>query len=552
MKASELCHIAKNIYNLPYKSIMFDGHWGIGKSYEIERIFEDNPQSCIISLFGINNCQELFSKILFKLGSRNKTLEQVYKVTTPLGKAFLEHLGVNKAFVDTSKGLTLRLLKKLKDENYIIVFDDLERVGSNFNFEEFLGIVEELRQFSIKVILVANIEKFEGSHADIFSKYHEKVIDKIYKVDQLSSKIDWDNIGVDDSVFTERYIEYFRINNLRTIQKAEQFFKDVKIKIDEGKINIEDNFLMIIKKICYSIVVEDIEKYGKKEFEQKIKESEKTDKSSYSHDFYKMINGEFHSRVEQYYLNELRSDIFDSIIKMLAGYYKNSNGFNIECIEVGIDLYKKMGEKPNFFKSDDELKEMIEKLKKEFFDSSNFLEALKKADIILLWMDVLGIDSTRFFQKMQKALEKLIDDAIEKDVRIDEIHTMFSLENKKLKRDISNIFIIFEKKQFEKYISLIKQFENNNDYGSAYLTIKSISERTWNNIEENKFGELLGQEALPLGSISEEQWILFKELKNLFMQTDCKSKQWNEYIQNAKKKNKDDKVFLHRIRSIEE
>lgn len=552
MKANEIYHIAKNIYNLPYKSIMFDGHWGIGKSYEIGRAFEENSWSCIISLFGINNCQEIFSKLLFKLGSRNETVEQVYKVTTSLGKAFLEHMGVNKAFTDTSKGLTLKLLKKLKDENHIIVFDDLERVGSDFNFEEFLGIVEELLQFNgIKVILVANTNKFDEFNASVFSKYHEKVIDKIYKVDQLSNNITWNNIGIDDCLFAERYIEYFNIKNLRTIQKAEQFFKDVKIKIDEGKINIKDNFLLIIKKICYSIVVEDIEKHGEKEFEQKI-DNETSNKFSGSNIHYRMMLDEFHLRVGQYYLKELKGDIFDSIIKMLADYYKNSAGFDVEYIETGMNLYKKMGKKHNFFKSDDELKEMIEILQSEFSNSSNFLEAVKKADIILIWMEVLEIDSTVFFEKAQKVFEKLIDDAVEKDIQIDNAHTTFSLENEKLKKYISGVFIIFEEKQFEKYISFIRKFEKNNDYSNAYLTIKSMFEKSWNNIEENKFGELLNQESLPLGSISEGQWKFFKELKNLFTQTDCRRKQWDEYIQNAKKRNNDDKAFLNRMRSIEE
>lgn len=551
MKANEISCIAKSIYKLPYKSIMFDGYWGIGKSYEIERAFEDNSQSCVVSLFGINNCQEIFFKLLFKLGSRNETVEQVYKVTTSIGKAFLEHIGVNKAFTDTSKGLTLKLLKKLKDENYIIVFDDLERVGRNFNFEEFLGIVEELLQFNgIKVILVANTKKFDDSNVDVFSKYHEKVIDKIYKIDQISSNIAWGNIEVEDSLFAEKYIEYFNIKNLRTVQKAEQFFKDVKIKIDERKFNIENDFLLIIKKICYSIVVEDIEKYGEKEFKQKL-EQQASNKSPGSDFYYRSMLDDFHLRVGQFYLKELRGDIFDSIIKMLTDYYENNDGFYIECIEVGIGLYKKMGEKHNFYKSDNELKGMIENLQNEFSNSSYFLEAAKKADIILIWMEVLGIESTGFFEKAKKVLETLVDDIVEKDLQIDETHIMFSLENGKLKKYMHSIFILLDEKRFENYLSSIKQFENRGDYSNAYLTIKTMSERTWNSIEENKFGELLHEEALPLGSISEEHWRLFKELKDLFMQTDGRRKLWAEYMQNAKKNHKDDKAFLNRIRNIE-
>lgn len=96
--------------------------------------------------------------------------------------------------------------------------------------------------------MIANTSKFNDVNKDIYFKYHEKVIDKIYKIEEISSNIDWKHLEIEDPLFTEEYIENFNIKNLRTIQKAEQFFKDVKMEIDEGKIIIEDNFLYILKK----------------------------------------------------------------------------------------------------------------------------------------------------------------------------------------------------------------------------------------------------------------------------------------------------------------
>lgn len=541
MKANEVYQLVKNIHKSPYKNIMIDGCWGVGKSYEIQRALEENSQSCILSIFGINNCKEIFSSLIFKLECKNEIVEKACKATASIGKAILEHFGANDVFSGASKEATFQLLKYLKDD-YIIVFDDLERVGRDFNFEEFLGIIEELKQLnSIKVILIANTNKFNDANKDVYSKYHEKVIDKIYKIEQLSSDIDWENIGVEDCFFTKEYIENFNIKNLRTIQKAEQFFEDIKIKIDEDKINIEDNFLDIIKKICYSIAVEDIERLGKLKFEQ-----QRDSKLSNSSLFYEEESDRFAATVGRYYLKEFKEDIFNPIIKMLCDYYYN-NDFDIECINDGIKLYKKMGEKLNFFKSDDELHEMIEKLKKEFLDSNNFLEALKQADIILVWMDVLEIDSTEFFSQMKEKLEKLLNDAVDKDIQIDELYTLWLLNGEKLKDYTKELFKSLDKKTFEKHVSSIKMFENSGDYSKAYMKIKDISDREWKGVEESKFGELLNPDILPLGSIGEEQWKMFKALKDLFMKTDDRQKLWDEYIKNAKENNKSDKAFLNRI-----
>lgn len=548
MKANEIYQLAKNIHKSPYKNIMIDGCWGVGKSYEIQRALEENSKSCILSIFGINNCKEIFSSLVFKLECKNAIVEKACNVTASIVKAALEHFGVNDVFPGASKEATFQLLKYLKDD-YIIVFDDLERAGRDFNFEEFLGIIEELKQLnSIKVILIANTNKFNDANKDVYSKYHEKVIDKIYKIEQLSSDINWENIGVEDRFFTEEYIDNFNIKNLRTIQKAEQFFKDIKIKIDEDKINIEDNFLDIIKKICYSIAVEDIEKLGKLKFEQQ--RDSKLSNSSLFYEFYDEEGDKFAATVGRYYLKEFKEDIFNPIIKMLCDYY-NNNDFDIECINDGIKLYKKMGEKLNFFKSDDELHKMIEKLKKEFLDSNNFLEALKQADIILVWMDVLEIDSTELFSQMKERLEKLMDDAIDKDIKIDEFHTLWLLNGEKLKDYTKELFKSLDKKTFEKHVSSIKMFENSGDYSKAYMKIKDISDREWKGVEESKFEELLNPEILPLGSIVEEQWKMFKALKDLFMETDDRHKLWDEYIKNAKENNKSDKAFLNRLNRID-
>ncbi len=552
MKANEIYPLVEYIHKSPYKNIMIDGCWGVGKSYEIQRALKENSNSCILSLFGINNCKEIFSSLVFKLECKNEFFEKVSKATASIGKVVLERFGVKDAFPGAAKEATFLLLKSLKDENYILIFDDLERVGRDFNFEEFFGIIEELKQLDgIKVILIANTDKFKEVNKAVYDKYHEKVIDKIYKIEEISSNIDWVNLGIEDYLFTEEYINNFNITNLRTIQKAEQFFKDVKQKIGEQVFEEIDNgsikrksFWENIKKICYSIVVEDIEKLGKEKLKQQI-----DDESSDVRFYYETAPDDFYEIVVKHYLEESKVDIFGPIIKMLYDYYKN-NDFDIEYIKDGIKLNKKMGEKQNFFKSDDELNDMLETVKKEFSDSDNFSEALKQADIILIWMEVLEIESTDFLNQMKEKLEKLLDDTIDKNIKIDKVKESWFLNSDKLKNYTQEIFDGMDKRTFEKHISAIKVFEKSGDYGKAYMKLRDISNRDWKGVEENKLKELLIPKILPLGSISEEHWMMFRELHKLFMKTDEMKKIWFEYINNAIEKNKSDKAFFNRMKSI--
>ena len=47
MKADNIKNIISDIDHLPYRAILFDGTWGIGKSYAVNEALEANPNVCI-------------------------------------------------------------------------------------------------------------------------------------------------------------------------------------------------------------------------------------------------------------------------------------------------------------------------------------------------------------------------------------------------------------------------------------------------------------------------------------------------------------------------
>ena len=51
-----------------YKCILVDGTWGIGKSYMVRKALEDKKdRTCFVSLFGMDNVQQIYHEILFQL-----------------------------------------------------------------------------------------------------------------------------------------------------------------------------------------------------------------------------------------------------------------------------------------------------------------------------------------------------------------------------------------------------------------------------------------------------------------------------------------------------
>lgn len=55
MYADYINAIVKDIEYLPYKAILCDGTWGIGKSHAINEALADNANVCKNSMFVLNN-----------------------------------------------------------------------------------------------------------------------------------------------------------------------------------------------------------------------------------------------------------------------------------------------------------------------------------------------------------------------------------------------------------------------------------------------------------------------------------------------------------------
>ena len=125
-----------------YKCILINGDWGIGKSYFLEKDYLKEKDYIKVSLFGLNNIEEVKSEIYAQL---NKFLHFIKeKVIDNLSGSNINLFGGVASFSIPyfENDIQSAIEKKCKKGDLIIVFDDLERKSRNINMEDILGIIE--------------------------------------------------------------------------------------------------------------------------------------------------------------------------------------------------------------------------------------------------------------------------------------------------------------------------------------------------------------------------------------------------------------------------
>ena len=261
MKADNIKSIIQDMDKLPYRAILFDGTWGIGKSYAINEALTENPDVCKISMFGLKDTKQIYHEAFFQLALKNNiggkvgeiagnVLEAVSKVWGKAGQAkeVLQSIASEREL--------FLLLSKEFNTLHIIVIDDLERMSDDINLEDIFGVVEELKQCNcVKVILVANTEEMQEDKKEIFDKYNEKVIERIYHITERAEQVEWNKMNISEA-FIENFLINHKVKNLRTLEKAQRFFEDVKLFCKGDK---SEQFIEELRLICFAVVVESIE-----------------------------------------------------------------------------------------------------------------------------------------------------------------------------------------------------------------------------------------------------------------------------------------------------
>lgn len=411
MNADYVENIIRNIDKQSYKCILVDGAWGIGKSYMVRKALEDmKDRTCFISLFGMDDCQKIYHEVLFQFAFRTsrggKIASSVQNFAKAAGNFCTEVSNLNSALAQTvsERELFARIAASFK-KNRIIVIDDLERRKSGLDLEELFGVIENLKQLNyIKVILIANSKEIHKEDKEVFDKYKEKIIDRIFDVTEHSTSIKWFDFGI-DGAFINGFLAKHNVKNLRTLQKAQNFFNEVSLYCSEIK---DDKFISEIRQMCFAIVVEDTDKLYYETLPE-FSEQDAADNQKRLARVLAELGNEMKSRLRQYTW-DLKSG--KALVERIYKYYENEKVLTKEEIGVYYRQYLKVGTAPNNYKSEEEIRRYIEGWKTEIDEANESTELTFLVGEYDRWYQVLGEDDKELIETYEKKLEEfLVDEA---------------------------------------------------------------------------------------------------------------------------------------------
>ena len=501
MNADYVESIIRNIDKQSYKCILVDGAWGIGKSYMVRKALEDmKDRTCFISLFGMDDVQKIDHEAFFQLALRTSRGGKIANGAKGLAKAagnFCEEIAnLNDALAKTvSEREMLAVASSKFKKNRIIVIDDLERRKAGLDLEELFGVIEELKQSNyIKVILVANSNEIHESEKQTFDKYKEKIIDRIFEITEHSASIKWGVFGINGE-FIDTFLMHHSAKNLRTLQKAQNFYNDVKQYAE----SIHDEmFMNEVRVICFAIVIEDTDKlYYKPLTEEETKsEFDKTVRT---------LQNYFQSRVKQY-LHGIKSS--DALINELYSYYKSKRPLTEEDLEVQHKLFVEVGIKPNFYKTDDEIAEYLKSWKEKLANAKTSYDLTMTTNELDTWWRVLNDDDSELLDTYKSMLMTVFEEEFsgEGAKRVGSYDSQYFMNiNQSISESYNEVLRKARENLVDRYIEYLRR-RIDDKYSEEYagqLSIWHFERARMSDVLEGKLDEFLDRKYFPLAPMNQ-------------------------------------------------
>ena len=238
--------------NVDY-AILLNGPWGCGKTFyvtnELKKIIEDNEYKFIyVSLYGEMEFKQILRKITYELlkNLNKKAIINVDFVNTVLeiGSTLPELGSIFSGMKNMKKIIEINKEKKIDITRCFFVFDDLERVSTNANRNDFMGLIyENYVKKGCKTLFVADesnimdedyykakekIIRRTISYKPTFAEQIETFVEKNY--DKPKQK---DNLTKNMAKFIE-YLNLLEITNLRTVSFIfDNYFEVIKNLADD-------------------------------------------------------------------------------------------------------------------------------------------------------------------------------------------------------------------------------------------------------------------------------------------------------------------------------
>ena len=379
------------------------------------------------------------------------------------------------------------------DEGHIVVIDDLERCKESIELRDFFGVVEKLKSNNhIQVVLIANSEEITDKKD--FEKYREKVIDRTFTITENSKSANWSKLGIQGD-FADELCKNHPIKNLRTLQKAQDFYNDVK---QYAKSIHDEMFMNEVRLICFAIVIEDTDKlYYKPLTEEETKsEFDKTVRT---------LQNYFESRVKQYLLGIKSSD---ALINELYSYYESKRPLTEEDLKVQHKLFVEVGIKPNFYKTDDEIAEYLKSWKENLTDAKTSYDLTMTANELDTWWCVLNDDDGELLDTYKSMLMTVFAEEFSGEgvKRVSSYDSQYFMNiNQSISESYNEVLRTARENLADKYIEYLRKRIDDkcSEEYAGQLSIWHFERARMSDILEGKLDEFLDRKYFPLAPMNQ-------------------------------------------------
>lgn len=246
-------------------ALLLTGDWGCGKTYHVKNVVfplvesETGRIPIIVSLYGKTDISSVVQEVIFSfLNQKGKSVEFNMGTIVKNVKGLSDSVPFIKKYIDVNKFITGaggNLFKLLPSDKVFICFDDLERISSNLDIDEILGVINDLvENKGCKVLVIANESRVDKI------RFKEKAIEKTILFSPDMSLV-YDNIidGYEESDFKSYMLSEKEsilisltpsltneneniklkedLSNIRTIKFAIEHFKQCFEKIVDGDLD---------------------------------------------------------------------------------------------------------------------------------------------------------------------------------------------------------------------------------------------------------------------------------------------------------------------------
>lgn len=247
------------------------GDWGVGKTHYFQqflawakhrKILDELSAYSYVSLFGSASVSSVETSIFASHEPLNPKTKNKHGWTFKRLKSLLDYAG-KQPMEFTGFSIPLGALSALTDQfilkryvrDFLICFDDIERISEHMSPTAFLGLVSRLKeQQNCKIVLIYNFDKLCESNQPFqkaIEEYREKIIDRevsLRPTAEESMAIAWPHQMGRPSSFED----VFRISacaNIRVMRKARWAVEYFSRILGGQWPNIRDSFQLAISSL---------------------------------------------------------------------------------------------------------------------------------------------------------------------------------------------------------------------------------------------------------------------------------------------------------------